>query len=373
MFDNLGHYIRELIKGNNFFSPKVICRYSIITLATMHLLNGVFFFFASSILLMIVNLAISAMLFSTMLPLIEKHELINVYILLLLDLVIIIFVENLLLGWDSGYSSYYYTAVASTFYFSYLNKSKDGSRHALPLALSLLIILCYLFNYFLTEHIQPILPISSMFWHQALFFFNTVAAFAIMIVFSYLFIWEIQHKNNILTDQNALLDELAHKDPLTKLLNRRSMNELINERMEQLKKSGKRFTMILGDIDDFKKVNDTYGHDAGDQVLIAVADTISRFTSLEDAVCRWGGEEILILITDPIEMAAVKAEKIRKAIEENVVNFEGRDIQITMTFGIAESIPGYKIEHLIQQADDKLYYGKKHGKNRVVIDLRPLD
>ena len=75
------------------------------------------------------------------------------------------------------------------------------------------------------------------------------------------------------------------------------------------------------------------------------------------------------------------AEEIKLILEvlesyetsDHEVFFEGMDIQITMTFGIAESIPGYKIEHLIQQADDKLYYGKKHGKNRVVIDLRPLD
>ena len=374
MFKNLKHYARELIAGNAFFDEKLIYKYSILGLGALHLINGVLFFFGSLLSLSLVNIAISALVFTTILSIDpqEKADLIHVYVILLLELMIVTFVEVTMLGWNCGLGTYYFAAVASTFYYSYMTTAKNGLRHSMPLVLSLLVILCYLFNYALMQFIPPILPMESAFWAQVIFVFNTIAGFGIIIIFSYLFIWEIHHKNNILTKQNALLDELANKDPLTKLYNRRSMNEFMDARMEQLKKTGKRFTMVLADIDDFKKVNDTYGHDAGDLVLVKVAEIITSNVEEGDSICRWGGEEILILLNDPLEMASIKAEKIRKAIETTVIKFEDKDIHVTMTFGITESVPGYRIEHLIQQADDKLYYGKKHGKNQVVVDLRPL-
>ena len=372
MFKNLKHYARELIAGNAFFDEKLIYKYSILGLGALHLINGVLFFFGSLLSLSLVNIAISALVFTTILSMVEKADLIHVYVILLLELMIVTFVEVTMLGWNCGLGTYYFAAVASTFYYSYMTTAKNGLRHSMPLVLSLLVILCYLFNYALMQFIPPILPMESAFWAQVIFVFNTIAGFGIIIIYSYLFIWEIHHKNNILTKQNALLDELANKDPLTKLYNRRSMNEFMDARMEQLKKTGKRFTMVLADIDDFKKVNDTYGHDAGDLVLVKVAEIITSNVEEGDSICRWGGEEILILLNDPLEMASIKAEKIRKAIETTGIKFEDKDIHVTMTFGITESVPGYRIEHLIQQADDKLYYGKKHGKNQVVVDLRPL-
>ena len=169
--------------------------------------------------------------------------------------------------------------------------------------------------------------------------------------------------------QNEQLDELAHKDPLTHLLNRRSMNEKMTLRMEQLKLTGKRFTLVIGDIDDFKKVNDNYGHEAGDIVLITVSDIIRQNVGGGGFVCRWGGEEILMVLNESLESATEVTDRIRKRIDENIVNHEGNQIHVSMTFGVAESIPGYKIEHLIQQADDRLYYGKKHGKNQVVTSI----
>lgn len=372
MLENLRHYADEFRKGNNFFSVKLIYKCTIIALGILHLINGVFFLFASTLSLTIVNVAIAALLFTTIHTMVDHHDLISLYMLLLLEIIVMIFAITMILGWNSGFSSYYYAAVASTFYFSYVNQNKDGSRHMLPLMLSLLIILFFFANYYLMLYIPPLLPVASSFWAQVINIFNTLASYAIMITFFYLYIWDIQSKNNILAEQNRKLDELAYKDPLTKLLNRRSMNEILNNRMDLLKRTGKRFTIILGDIDDFKHVNDTYGHDAGDMVLVAVAKTIQSMCGPNDAVCRWGGEEILILIQEPLEMGVVKAEKIRSSIEQIVVDFQGQRIIITMTFGVTESMPGFRIENLIQQADDKLYYGKKHGKNQVVAYLKQL-
>ena len=76
-----------------------------------------------------------------------------------------------------------------------------------------------------------------------------------------------------------------------------------------------------------------------------------------------------MILNESLESATEVTDRIRKRIDENIVNHEGNQIHVSMTFGVAESIPGYKIEHLIQQADDRLYYGKKHGKNQVVTSI----
>ncbi|MBR3307731.1 MAG: GGDEF domain-containing protein [Lachnospiraceae bacterium] len=368
---NLKHYIDELIKGNSFFTAKLICKYCIYVLSGLHFLNAMLFLCAGNFVLLSVHLIAAALIITTLTPMIDKDSLISVYLITLTEIIAMVFFSTLTVGWDSGFHSYLISAVSTAFYFTYVNQKEKKKNHSLPLMLSLIVILCYFIDFALMKYIDPIFPVKKEFWLVVLNVFNTACAFAIMIVFSYLFVWEIQSKSNELTRQNEKLDELAHKDPLTRLLNRRCMNEILNERMELLKRSGKRFTMVLGDIDDFKRVNDTYGHDAGDLVLVTVANTILSTVGKDDAVCRWGGEEILILVQEPMETAATTAERIRRNIEEKDIVFEDKMIRITMTFGIAESIPGYRIEHLIQQADDKLYYGKKHGKNQVVFLMAP--
>ena len=232
--------------------------------------------------------------------------------------------------------------------------------------LSIIFLLCYVMNYVMMMFFSPIHELSIS-WTRTFHIVNNVVTFLIVICYNLLFVWEMKVRNNLLSTQNEQLDEMAHKDPLTHLLNRRSMSGYLQRSMDVLRTNGKRFSLILGDIDDFKHINDTYGHDAGDLVLVTVSQILTESIRDGDVVCRWGGEEILILINDPVETASMAAERIRKRIESSVTTFEGQPIKITMTFGISESIPGYRIEQLIQQADDKLYKGKKSGKNCVVI------
>ncbi|MCR5250002.1 MAG: GGDEF domain-containing protein [Lachnospiraceae bacterium] len=367
---NLKHYITEIMNGNSFFSAKFIFRYSLIGVAVLHFLNAALALLAGSYLLSVGAVLMGVFFLSVLLPQLESNHLMTIYLITLIEILLMSLVSTLILGPDSGHRYYLFSCITSTFYFTFLNERKDQTYHSLPLALSMMIIFCFFIIYALSRYIPPMKAPESSFVRETIHAVNSLCAFFAMIIFTYLFVWEIQKKEKALMIQNEKLDELAHRDPLTHLLNRRSMNEILLERMEILKKSGRRFTMVLGDIDDFKKVNDTYGHDAGDLVLVNVANKIVSTVGEMDAVCRWGGEEILILVQDPLEMASVTAEKIRKNIEADTISFEDKQIRITMTFGIAESIPGYRIEHLIQQADDKLYYGKKHGKNMVVTDLK---
>lgn len=276
------------------------------------------------------------------------------------------FTTTLCLGFNAGFSFYLFGAVAACFYLTFVIESFQ-KRELIPTIFSVLFMASYVFNYMMMKFVNPIYTLPNDAWYDAFNIINIIITFIIVITFNIMFVWEIKARNTLLSNRNDQLDELAHKDPLTHLLNRRSMNEHLQRSLETLKITGKRFCLILCDIDSFKHVNDTYGHDAGDAVLVDVATIISSTVRESDVVCRWGGEEILILVADPIETASICAERIRKKLEEHHTIFGDYDINVTMTFGISESIPGYKIEQLIQQADDKLYQGKREGKNRVIV------
>ncbi len=364
--DNIKHYINELMDGNSFFTGNLIYKKAVISTAILHALAAVLSLLAGSILMTIVNAVIFLFLVTFVISLVNKERYMTVYFIMILGIIIFTIFCNLVIGWESGYSVQFFSAISGSFYFPFVIKSEK--RKSLSLTFCVTLFLSYILSYILSQMLAPIAPLSPT-WTRVFFIMNVVISFSIIIMLSYMFVWELLNKQKILTMQNEQLDELAHKDPLTHLLNRRSMNEKMTLRMEQLKLTGKRFTLVIGDIDDFKKVNDNYGHEAGDIVLITVSDIIRQNVGGGGIVCRWGGEEILMILNESLESATEVTDRIRKRIDENIVNHEGNQIHVSMTFGVAESIPGYKIEHLIQQADDRLYYGKKHGKNQVVTSI----
>lgn len=364
--DNIKHYINELMDGNSFFTGNLIYKKAVISTAILHALTAVLSLLAGSILMTIVNAVIFLFLVTFVISLVNKERYMTVYFIMILGIIIFTIFCNLVIGWESGYSVQFFSAISGSFYFPFVIKSEK--RKSLSLTFCVTLFLSYILSYILSQMLAPIAPLSPT-WTRVFFIMNVVISFSIIIMLSYMFVWELLNKQKILTMQNEQLYELAHKDPLTHLLNRRSMNEKMTLRMEQLKLTGKRFTLVIGDIDDFKKVNDNYGHDAGDIVLITVSDIIRQNVGNGGFVCRWGGEEILMILNESLESATEVTDRIRKRIDENIVNHEGNQIHVSMTFGVAESIPGYKIEHLIQQADDRLYYGKKHGKNQVVTSI----
>lgn len=364
--DNFKHYVNELQKGNSFFSAEIIFSKSVLVFAFIDAVKALLFLMANSLYMMIVYGLTCVLLITVAHGRIKKGHHLSVIMIVLLEISVMSVITTVFVGWDTGFSNLLFACITASFYFPLVVKTEK--RNMLSLCFCILILLCYFVCYLLTSILIPITPLSRS-WTIFFFIFNTLLSMALMVAFSFLFVWELMSKQRILQQQNDQLDELAHKDPLTHLLNRRSMNELIETHMDNLKKTGRRFTIVLGDIDNFKSVNDTYGHEAGDMVLVAVSEIISRNVGPSDLVSRWGGEEILILLSDPLEAATLTTDRIRKRIDENIVSHEGQDIHVSMTFGAAESIPGFRIEHLIQQADDKLYYGKKHGKNQVVTNL----
>lgn len=363
---NIIHYIKGIISGDEFYTLDKKLRFISVTLAIFHIVLAIISFFAEVFPLMLYNSAAFFFFTVIMLNLVKKQNYTAVAVLSICEVALSAFFSTLCVGLDAGFNAYDVALITACFYLTFVI-STFQNKEFIPFILSMLAVCCYMLNYIISLFIEPFYVISNPVWIRTFFILNHLISFMMMIVFSFLLVWELRLSNNKLKLKNEELDELAHKDPLTKLYNRRSMNNFLNESLDNLKLRGRRFSLILGDIDDFKKVNDTYGHDAGDAVLVAVANIISNSVSNTDYVCRWGGEEILVLINEPVETAIITADKIKRKIETTSVKSGDTEIRVTMTLGISESIPGYKLEHLIQQADDKLYIGKKNGKNQVVV------
>lgn len=156
------------------------------------------------------------------------------------------------------------------------------------------------------------------------------------------------------------LIKMSLTDPLTELENRRSIINFFDN-------DNKNAFILLSDIDNFKSINDTYGHDCGDLILQSVAKEIKKNLRKEDRVCRWGGEEFLIVLPGTsVDEGKIIAEKIRTSIEQMPLTYSTYNINVTMTFGSAEYYTNDSPDRVIMKADDALYEGKIQGKNRVM-------
>jgi diguanylate cyclase (GGDEF)-like protein len=153
------------------------------------------------------------------------------------------------------------------------------------------------------------------------------------------------------------LEERIFKDPLTGLLNRRFFNAYL---LKRLKSDPSPTSFILLDLDNFKRINDTYGHDFGDRVLRHVARILRRSIRKEDIAVRWGGEEFGIFVKAPLDVALKLAERVRKRLEESPID----GIKITASFGVGE-YKGEDPKEFFKKVDEALYRAKRKGKNRV--------
>lgn len=159
-------------------------------------------------------------------------------------------------------------------------------------------------------------------------------------------------------------EKIATVDRLTGLKNRHSFDD----RFEMLRRTeGKVFSVVMGDIDHFKRINDTYGHGVGDEVLVGISKIMKMYLRQTDEAYRWGGEEFLWIVDHVDDFHALEvAERVRKAIESTLFNAGGVQIACTMSFGIATYVQGMEKNDLIKLADDRLYEAKKTGRNRSV-------
>ena len=168
------------------------------------------------------------------------------------------------------------------------------------------------------------------------------------------------------------LDEiraLTITDPLTGCYNRRYLDERLREEVLRSQRSGRPLSVILTDIDHFKRINDSLGHAAGDRVLVGLAEILaSEMRAQIDWVARFGGEEFVVLLPDTaLDAAGRVAERLRLAVESTPFSHDGREISITASFGVAAMGENDNAEGLLKRADANLYRAKAAGRNTVVV------
>jgi diguanylate cyclase (GGDEF)-like protein/PAS domain S-box-containing protein len=171
-----------------------------------------------------------------------------------------------------------------------------------------------------------------------------------------------------MAERLAKMEELALLDSLTGLPNRRYLLTQIYAHLEEFRRAGWTFGILFIDIDDFKMINDKYGHDTGDRMLGMVAKTLDANSRFFDAVGRWGGEEFVAIIHN-IQFNVLKdiAERFRMLVEQSALNSLHVTISVGGTLAVIEDDP----ESVVRRADSNLYKAKKAGKNRIHLDLPP--
>ena len=167
-----------------------------------------------------------------------------------------------------------------------------------------------------------------------------------------------------LTAQSEEFKKAASIDPLTQLFNRRAMNEKIREIRRNSATPRSRYVIGIGDIDNFKKINDTYGHDTGDKVLVYVANLFISMIPDGGYAARWGGEEFLFVLPESQIVDGLDfTDQMHKSLRAHTFEIDDCLFGVTMTFGVSEGIPTDKIDTVITHADKRLYKGKNNGKN----------
>ncbi len=265
------------------------------------------------------------------------------------------------IGWWSGFSMFIVCVAPIPFFL-------DFKRGVLAYIFSPIYVVIFFALKIYTDNSSHIIyTVENTKAINGLFLFNSFISF--MMIIGVAIIYRVSHEisQQTLTEQNEKLSKLATIDPLSQLFNRRAMSDYLEKIHEKSLQTNSSYVIAMGDIDDFKHINDTYGHAKGDEVIQEISRIMVNAVPSEGFVCRWGGEELLFAIPFSDEKSGAEiAEKIRSELESRSFSYDNGSFGVTMTFGVCRSDNESSYEKTISMADDSLYYGKKHGKNQVV-------
>ena len=257
------------------------------------------------------------------------------------------------IGWDTGFHYYILLVIP----VAVISSIKPVSLKA---ATVLGVMLTYLVLDIAFRHQGPAKELS-MLVVDGLHYFNVVGVMVILIFLAGYYYY-------LINKTASALHDMASTDPLTRLKNRRAITEAIRREESRVRRGQPYLSFILCDLDQFKNINDTRGHDVGDMVLKKVSETLMSGVRDVDFVARWGGEEFLAVLPDTdTEGAKLVAERLRTKLCEQLLESGGTSFRVSMTLGVATLQASETAEQTIARADAALYDGKRSGRNRVVV------
>lgn len=282
----------------------------------------------------------------------------SIFSQLLTLLWITVFIQRF--GWDCGVQHFLFVLLVLNFAVSF---------HRIRTKIFVGICTCAyrLLLYSYTRYHLPVIQLSTdaSICIQTI---DTLFIFAELITVMIIFTQNSQQMEHKLIRYNLELEHIASTDPLTGLFNRWQMYKRLETCISRYTQHKlQTLTVAMGDIDFFKHVNDTYGHDAGDEVLRTLSRLFCTVIGEKGEVCRWGGEEFLFVFPGmDMEEVQLLMSDLLDDIRHTPVLYERELIHVTMTFGVEEFGRNHTMESVIQEADRKLYIGKESGRNRVI-------
>lgn len=328
----------------------------------LHIGFGVFFKTSNADILYYYNiLSIATYLISYVLLYINMSGLYSAMVNI--EVYVFMILTTVCLGWDYGFQQYCIIFVVSLLFTDYCINQEHTLKKSTIGIITLVIATYFLLRIWTYSH-PNVYSLENVIPERMLFIVNTAIAFSFLIAYSFLYSQTVYRLEQTLV-------EVATKDALTGLYNRRKMQDLLNAMSELLNSSSNQMCIAMIDVDNFKKINDTYGHDAGDEVLKAVADVLLRKSAKEESFysCRWGGEEFLIFYRtnhQKDDAVFLEFDDLRKQFEQRSVLYNDQTIHFTATTGLAFYKDNLSIMEMIKLADENLYEGKESGKNVVI-------
>lgn len=339
-----------------------VMKYSLIvnSVCLVHCFLLGYFIFTGVIPLVIFNAC--SVVFYLLMNILVKHErYFKCFLLTYMEICLHTVFAIYILGRANSFLCYNFALIPVSYYVSYTTSAIRRKLYYPSLLMFLNLCLSIVCNVYLEYFDQSSVILLS---HQqfGINCFNVTVAYLFLAIFSIFFVIEIRQRQCELQKQNAQLNFFAKYDPLTRLLNRRSMDEKMAEYQQD---DEDKICIAISDIDDFKKINDEYGHDCGDKVLVHICSIMQGLLP-DFKLCRWGGEEFLLLWKGMEHECRERIECLRVAIEKTDFYYQGHKIKFTMTFGVQQHTPGVTMKDTIKRADAKLYQGKQNGKNCIV-------
>lgn len=349
----MGSFVRK----NRLF--KVLHSFLILDLILRLLFLGLFVWLKSSILVVYSGLSLFVLITAFFIN--RNSDQRTAFFIILIESIIFTTLTTLFYGWMGGFFLFFFELLLLIFINSELTQS---AKLIFGIFLSL-----YLVTLYMVCNVQgPLQPIES-YVREAIFAINLIQGLFSFSMLGYFFELATETAENEIIQANQRLLNMANTDPVTSLINRRVMMNHIEDEKLKVDRGSKPFVIVMLDIDNFKQINDEYGHDGGDFVLVQLAQRISYALRKTDLVSRWGGDEFLLMLPETrLDDGKAVAEKVHDRIITTPFVYREQDIPVTITLGVSQCDANVGVGSCIRKADQALYFGKQAGKNQVITE-----